>query len=196
MWTHHWPDTDADIERRCKTLVEWCCWHDVHPNYVTLLGMGIAVLLVPVHSFVRSSQRPLAGPLLLLGLVLVRQFLDVLDGSIARACDRKSELGGALDTVADCLFFAATIYVYLTEFSRLSKRAKAIISCGLPLAYIVTVYLMISPKYIHDHEASKMPSNTGLFAVAANNVILLGLFLYLPIFTLLVLRSLQRQSSL
>ena len=80
--------------RRCPALCS------VHPNVVTLIAL---LLTVPVvWNLVRQ------GPLWSLVLLAVlRELLDMLDGTIARECGTSSTTGAILDIVCDTVYTAA-----------------------------------------------------------------------------------------
>lgn len=69
----------------------------VHPIQITLLGGGVGLL---------SALAGLQGNYTL-GLVLWlgNRFLDGLDGAVARACGKQSDLGGYLDTLTDFVMY-------------------------------------------------------------------------------------------
>lgn len=71
----------------------------VHPSAITLLALliGLAAALLAARQMYGWG----------LALWLVNRFFDGLDGMVARAYQRQSDLGGYLDTVADFVVYAA-----------------------------------------------------------------------------------------
>lgn len=70
-----------------------CKW--LHPNVVTLLGM---VLLFPLFHALKNKST-----ILVLLILLVRSYLDNLDGELARKCNKTTKFGGVLDLVNDTI---------------------------------------------------------------------------------------------
>ncbi len=72
----------------------------VHPNVVTLLAL---LLTVPIVGNIVGG-----GSLwVLMGLALLRELLDMLDGTLARECGTTSATGAVLDIACDTIYTAA-----------------------------------------------------------------------------------------
>lgn len=84
----------------------------IHPNIITLIGLGITV---PVVLNIVGNQSRIA----LVLLMLVRSLLDCLDGSTARACNKVTRFGAFLDVFCDTTYVTAiTITVFYVMFKQ------------------------------------------------------------------------------
>ena len=94
------PETGSDVfvYNALDKIVPFLCKHNVHPNYITLVGFLTNFLLL---SNIAPSHKVL--------VLVINRILDCLDGEVARKCDMKSKFGSYLDTVTDA--FTATIVV-------------------------------------------------------------------------------------
>jgi phosphatidylglycerophosphate synthase len=89
------------VYRRWRALIRSCpALCSVPPNVVTLLGV---LLTVPIaHNLVRM------GPLwVLLVLTVLREALDMLDGTLARECGTGTAIGAVLDIACDTIYTLA-----------------------------------------------------------------------------------------
>lgn len=86
------------FERWASSAVEPLESLGVTPNVLTLLGViaSLAAAWCYVNWWVNRLLLPAAG-----GLVLLSGLFDALDGVLARATGKASELGGFLDSVSD-----------------------------------------------------------------------------------------------
>jgi CDP-diacylglycerol--serine O-phosphatidyltransferase len=98
-------------------LIRLCCALGIRPNAVTSAGLLLGAA-VPVLD--RAGRIPWAAAALLL-----RQFLDCLDGAIARRCRRESRLGAVLDSVSDGVFYFVLLWLLM---ARLSARIPVILA--------------------------------------------------------------------
>ena len=94
------PETGSDVfvYKALDKIVPFLCKHNVHPNYITLVGFLTNFLLL---SNIAPSHKVL--------VLVINRILDCLDGEVARKCDMKSKFGSYLDAVSDS--FTATIAV-------------------------------------------------------------------------------------
>lgn len=99
-----------------------CNW--LHPNIVTLLGM---VLLFPLFHALKNKNA-----VLVLLILLVRSYLDNLDGELARKCDKISKFGGLLDLANDTIGHALLLsFILMLLIPSLKKHEilVVLISC-------------------------------------------------------------------
>lgn len=81
------------------------------PTAITVLSGVVGLLVIPAVYF--------HYPWLAISILAFSGYLDTLDGSVARACDSSSQLGGALDIVMDRVVESAVIFaLYLVDPSR------------------------------------------------------------------------------
>jgi len=77
-------------------------------------------------------------------LIIVRAFLDCLDGSVARSCDKKTTLGAYLDSVGDSIalfaFLCAFLYVYIKD-KGVHTAHNIYVYCIFAVALFSIVYL-------------------------------------------------------
>lgn len=161
-----------------QRIVAWCCVHGVHPNAVTLAGLAIAILIIPLHGWARDQG--MTGACLVLFAVVLRQLLDVLDGQVARVCGKMSSLGGILDAGADAVMVTSVIYMYLLHVSSISSTVvRLLCAAAVPCSVFLLIWLFAR----RDHSDLKDPKASNcLVALSGNNAVLVIVFLYLPIF--------------
>lgn len=86
-------------------------WCKFSPTLITLLSGVVGLLIIPAVYF--------HHPWLAVFLLALSGYLDTLDGSVARACNSSTQLGGALDIVVDRIVESSVIFaLYLLEPSR------------------------------------------------------------------------------
>ena len=71
----------------------------VSPTLLTFIGLGVGLAA--------AGAAALAQPYLALGLWIANRIIDGLDGELARATERQSDLGGYLDIMTDLTIYAA-----------------------------------------------------------------------------------------
>ena len=82
------------------------------PTLITLLSGVVGLLIIPAVYF--------HHPWLAVFLLALSGYLDTLDGSVARACNSSTQLGGALDIVVDRIVESSVIFaLYLLDPSLL-----------------------------------------------------------------------------
>jgi len=93
---------DASIYTMIKNTGDWIC--DLEPNHITILNMGVTVAIG--YLLLRNRK-----PYLLYGLVVLRSVLDILDGGVARKCDKQSDMGKYLDNMGTfCLCWFSVMW--------------------------------------------------------------------------------------
>jgi phosphatidylglycerophosphate synthase len=94
--------TDKPIYYLTKKLSPYLCF--IHPNIISILGF---LFVIPIIYNMYANRG--WGELIVLGFI--RQFLDCLDGTVARKCNTGSNFGAKLDIGLD-LLTAITISLY------------------------------------------------------------------------------------
>lgn len=85
----------------------------IHPNYITLIGIGSVLLL----NEILNNNNYYNNQLIIHSLIWIKYFTDILDGNIARRFKKTSQLGNFLDTLADNLF----IYLMIDELFKVFR---------------------------------------------------------------------------
>ena len=116
----------------------------VHPNIITLLNMIVGVFIF-FNIFKNNSY------LVLICLGILNRYLDLLDGEIAKSCDKKTKLGAILDISGDIILYLSVFILVLikTYKSPYKTRLKVLISLFfIPISIfcLYTVYLELNTK--------------------------------------------------
>jgi phosphatidylglycerophosphate synthase len=126
---HGIPSTDAWCVDRLQPLIDAACTLGVHPNAVTLSSAVAVAAMLLVHFRVDSGiARATIVPL----MMAYKWFADLVDGPVARTCDKTSALGGALDTSMDVAFSAAA-YAIIADLVRRGPSLARLLCEGLLL---------------------------------------------------------------
>jgi phosphatidylglycerophosphate synthase len=147
----------------------------ISPNLITLIGFFlnfIIYLQIINYNFLTASI-----------LLFIRWLADCLDGGVARKYNKKSKIGGLLDTISDSV---------LIFFSILSLCFLYNINYGLyfsTIAMTSNIYIIYRFESLTDHVGMKVAGNTikSLYAFSVNNsFILFILKIFLIYFSLLI----------
>jgi phosphatidylglycerophosphate synthase len=111
---------DWFFQKAMTPYVRIFCERHIHPNVVTVLGLAITAAIPFLHHF-RYAWGVVAAAVL-------RQFLDCLDGEIARRCHKLTKLGGVLDSISDGVFYVSLISILVSVFTRDPQRIF-LVSC-------------------------------------------------------------------
>ena len=89
------------------------------PNHITILNMFVTFAILYSFYYRYSMES-------ILLLIFIRCFLDILDGSVARMCNKGSKFGHKLDTLGDItarfLLLLLIFYVILIEKQNINKQ--------------------------------------------------------------------------
>lgn len=126
------------LESALRPVVRAACSLGVHPNAVTVSSIVTTAAMVYAH-LARTSSGTCGVALAVPALAMYKWVADVLDGAIARTCDRSSKLGGALDTLADATFSTVAVVLLISArpgYDRLARDprvwAVAALASALP----------------------------------------------------------------
>jgi CDP-diacylglycerol--glycerol-3-phosphate 3-phosphatidyltransferase len=116
---------------------------DVHPHLLTLIGLiinvGAAVCLGTGH-WISAGW-----------LILIAGFFDVLDGAVARSCNKSSRFGGFLDSVidrySDIVLLIGLIWYYATR----GNVAYVFIVCIVLMGCILIPYSRAKAEVFIEH---------------------------------------------
>ena len=139
-----------------------CC---VSPNAVTLLGLAIAAGVV--HNLWYGGPWPA-----LVALAFLREFMDILDGALARHCHASSRKGALLDVVCDFLYTLAVGAVVLRRLW-VPRTALAWLVCVVAVAGMVSILVELV------NEIRRRPKPSQESVVAQNSFLLVPALLVL-----------------
>ena len=120
--------TDKFIYRLIKDSNESLCHID--PNFVTLSN----ILLSFYIAYCLLYQRDVKW---LYFLVILRSVLDILDGGVARKCNKQSEVGKYLDNIGDLIFFLVLCYIVIIRIKKKYRLIKQLI----PFLVVIAIYI-------------------------------------------------------
>ena len=125
----------------------------LEPNYITLFNYLISFLVL---YFIYNDK----SLLLIFLLAVFRSFLDILDGAIARKCNKYSDLGDKLDHYGDYIYIILLIIIiYLKTKNKYLKFIYLLFS-------IYLLYLLYN-KLVY-----KKLSNNKLIILIQDNIII------------------------
>ena len=147
----------------------------VHPNIITLIGLilNFAILYVVLKGHFISS----------VVLLAVRYLADCLDGGVARKYNKKSKIGGALDTWSDTiLIYVSIVGLFIINDLSFGSEIAAFVACA-------NLYVMSLTESLFDHAGMKTGSSllSNIYAFLVNNSFILFL-LHIIILYLSVIR--------
>lgn len=146
----------------------------IHPNIITSIGLIInfAILYLIINKFFVSCSL----------LMLVRYLADCLDGGVARKYNKKSKLGGALDTWSDTiLIYVLIVGLFIINNFPYGSELAAFVCCA-------NLYIMSLSDSLVDHAGMKNGKTTlsNCYAFLVNNSFILFMsnliILYLSIY--------------
>jgi phosphatidylglycerophosphate synthase len=111
----------------------------LEPNYVTIFN--IFLTLVITYLYYKNTNI-----FILLLFVIFRTYLDILDGGLARKCNKYSDLGKQLDLFGDIFFYLLFAYVGYFKLSKKSVLLKYIL-VFLSLIAIILYFNCIMTDY-------------------------------------------------
>jgi len=101
-----------------KYISPIACKYNIHPNVVTVFNI---VLNIAFFVYFQTISNPNKYHVLI--MLLTYAFLYILDGSIARTCDKSTNFGANLDTLSDKLFMIVNI-IMVYELIKQHKQCK------------------------------------------------------------------------
>lgn len=153
-------------DKIAEVLLSTNLFKNIHPNVITITGI---ILNFVIYYFLKIKEITYANV-----LIFIRCICDTMDGAVARAYKKQSELGGYLDTIDDVLF--VTIYTYfISNFFTKDINAARVIT-----AIVTTIHIYTMRDALSDHSSIKEEGeNTfdNLIAFITNNSIFVFLFI-------------------
>lgn len=120
-------------------IAESICF--IHPNYITFIKL---LLTIPITIGLLNNWSILS----IVILILIRQVLDCLDGSVARKCNKQSEFGAKFDSITDNIFFVTIIVSMIYLFYNKNDQNKYI---GLIIVSVLSMIMIYSDNTSDDN---------------------------------------------
>lgn len=156
-------------------LVKFCCKINLHPNIITLSGTIGTLLIWKFHQDKRYA--------LVAFLIFYKWFSDALDGPVARKCDKRSKLGGLLDSITDYIFSIVMIRVFLS-FVWKDNIWPWIVSILIFAIFLLPFISNYSIEAMYDHSLFKGHSKENKINNIVPTIIGNLLFIYVVIIVL------------
>ena len=115
----------------------------LEPNYITIFNYFITFLIIYL---IYKNQ----NLILITTLLIFRSFLDILDGAIARKCNKSSKLGAKLDVFGDCLLLILLSIVFYIKSSNIYIKNLFLIS--ILISFFITFNVLFNYKNIFSHK--------------------------------------------
>lgn len=142
----------------------FCVLRNFHPNAITIFGMMMNII------FFLLIYYPTIGLAVL--CLTIRYLADVLDGAVARKYNKKSKIGGLLDTTSDFILSLIVLHLFILKFN-LNKLWYLVYISG----YAYTVYCYDSFVEHESLKQKKEETHKNIIPFFTNNTILL----YIPL---------------
>jgi phosphatidylglycerophosphate synthase len=145
----------------------------IHPNVITSIGIIFNYLIYKELNKTHVNMK------IIIPLIIMRFIFDILDGEVARKYNKKSKLGGFLDTISDQMF----IFIIINFFIKIFKLSNL---CYI-LYFLLTFYMIFVYDMIHDHD--KLKNNNGtvndIIPFCVNNSMIICFILIVIIYCVL-----------
>jgi phosphatidylglycerophosphate synthase len=110
----------------------------IHPNLITLAA---ALIIIPIIINILKDQ----STFIFILLLLIRHILDGFDGSVARKCDKGTNIGAYMDIIFDMIFFIALYVAIFYKILTDKKLRKLILEKNLKIVIIILALLLFIP---------------------------------------------------
>ncbi len=129
----------------------------VHPNLITLTGLvlNFCILYAITHEMFFPT----------VVMLVIRYLADCLDGGVARKYNKKSKIGGALDTWSDTiLVYVSAVGIFYLFKIPYGSEVGAFLSC-------LNLYMMSLTDSLVDHAGMKVGGDwlSDIYAFLVNN---------------------------
>ena len=109
---------------------------NIKPNHVTIFNILLRIFIF--YLFLKNVKQ-----FYLLGLLFLTNFLDCLDGTLARKYDEGTKLGALLDHTSDKLFWGGLLLLIFFKSKHLYKKVIILL---FALFFIYSIYLCSNKK--------------------------------------------------
>ena len=133
--------TDIYIYQLTKKIAPYLC--NISPNWISFIGF---IIIIPII-YNLENQRSVVE---LIILVFIRQFLDCLDGTVARKCQGETKIGAKLDVFLDTLStLIIIVYLIIILFREPSNIiwGKKIVKMVLVLLLLLSISCIVYEAY-------------------------------------------------
>lgn len=133
----------------------------ISPNFITLLNI---LMIIPIIDNLINKK----SFKMFLVLIIFRNYLDFLDGSVARKCNKTSKFGAVFDTISDLLYFLilTSVLIYNMRQNKNNIPLIVLLIC-FTICLIIMAYIYLLKIY---KNKSKPPSKIHNFFIE-NSVI-------------------------
>ena len=136
----------------------------LEPNYITLFNYLISFLVLYFIYYDKSI-------ILIILLAIFRSFLDILDGAIARKCNKYSDLGEKLDKYGDYIY---TTLLLVLIYVKINNKFIKIIYLLIFIYYLYIIYNLFVYK--------RLPNSKFMILLEDNTIITYPLLIILLFF--------------
>lgn len=152
----------------------------ISPNLITFLGL---LLTIPICQNLLNKGSTTE----FMCLVLLRYFMDCLDGSVARKCNKKSKFGAIFDIVSDTIsnLIIALLILYIIIKTKKNVLLNTIIILSI-ISVIINIYMVLKYEIFNDRSGSLKNNSSHYFdnkiiKLIHDNMLILIISGYLPI---------------
>ena len=157
-----------------KYITPFFCKYNIHPNYVTIFAMLLNIVLYyKLKNYYNYNFNLKNDKIFIIILIYIMCFFDCLDGSIARNCNKHSELGGFLDITNDNIRWAILISFGILKYFNYKVF-------NFYFIYIIFTILFLF-EYMCEFDFSSHKSQSDILNIGRDN----SIFIYF-IITLLI----------
>lgn len=135
---------------------------EINPNFITFLGF----LCTPCILYLMYTNKSLY---IILFFTILRSFFDILDGAVARKCNKITKLGATLDIFSDQFFFISILCLVLYKKLKQQNYLNAIIL----ISWIIYAYVYSTTQAYLNRTLDEIIHN--------NSIILTSLFVTLMV---------------
>ena len=155
---------DDYIYEYIKDLPKKVCF--LEPNNITIFNYFITFFII----YLIYNDKSL---FIIVLFVLFRTFLDILDGSIARKCDKGTKLGAKLDIFGDGLFLNLLLYTFYLKST--NKNIKLIFLLLFIYGLLMSINLCFNYDYLYENNFMAIFHDNTIISVPFS--VLLGIYL-------------------
>jgi phosphatidylglycerophosphate synthase len=109
----------------------------IHPNFITIINL---LLSIPLAFNLHNDGKIIYFII----IVFFNRFLDLLDGSIARSCDKQSKIGSILDILCDFLVVSTGLIMFIYKIlkSNIHKNIKITVVIFIAILLLYLLYIV------------------------------------------------------
>ena len=153
---------DRYIYEYIKNLPKIICF--LEPNYITIFNYFVTLLL----GYLIYTDKSI---LIIILLAIFRSILDILDGAIARKCDKTTKFGAKLDVLGDIL---SALTITIIFYIKLKNNIKIFFMILIILGSFVSLDLYINYNIIYKYKVIEL--------IHDNTIIVLPLFILISMY--------------